>query len=306
VDADWDCIVVGAGPAGLSAALTLARARRRVLVLDSGAPRHAASRALHGTLGHDGRDPASLRARGVLELRRYGVLVRTAEADAARAHADDAGVEVDGERARTLILATGLVDDTPDIDGFPAVYGVSAHTCAFCDGWEHRDARLAALAPLAGGAQLGRMLRQWSGDVVVLTGGGPGVDAEGEATLAAIGVPVLRAPIERLRSRGGRLTAIELARRPPLARDALFFGLGQRPRTALAAALGCALGAGGFVLADEPGRRTSVDRVHAVGNCVDPRQNVALAAADGVRAALAVDARLAGEGILQPLRPPAL
>ena len=96
---DFDCIVVGAGPAGLSAALTLGRARRSVLVLDSGKPRNYAARAMHGVLGHDGLHPAALRERGVEELGRYGIEVRAAEVASARSI--DGGVEVDGEQRAT-------------------------------------------------------------------------------------------------------------------------------------------------------------------------------------------------------------
>jgi thioredoxin reductase len=294
MDFDWDCIVVGAGPAGLSAALTLGRARRDVLVLDSGAPRNHAARAMHGVLGHDGLDPAALRARGREELSRYGIEVRAA--DVGRASLIDGGVELDGERARALILATGLLDATPVADGFDAIYGVSAHTCPYCDGWEHRDERIAVLAAGPAAAHLGRLLRQWSGDVVVL--GEP--EAEEERELAAIGVPVVRESVERFVSRDGHLTAIELAGREPLERDALFFHVGMHPRTGLAAALGCALDEGGYVTVDEL-RQSSVGRVYAVGNCADPMQNVPMAIADGARAGVAVNVRLVGEGIVQPL-----
>jgi thioredoxin reductase len=300
MDFHWDCIVVGAGPAGLSAALMLGRARRRVLVLDSGAPRNYAAHAMHGVLGHDGLDPASLRARGVEELGRYGIEIRAVEVDPAQARAIDGGIELEGEAARTLILATGLVDEVPAIEGFEAIYGVSAHTCPYCDGWEHRDKRIAVLAPVFGGVHLGRLLRQWSGDVVVLTGGEPSVDADEEAELAEIGVPVVREPIERFAATDGRLTAIELTGRAPLQRDALFFHVGLTPRTALAGYLGCALDEGGFVIAADQDRQTSVDRVYAAGNCVDPMQNVPLATADGARGALAVNVRLVEEGVLQP------
>jgi thioredoxin reductase len=298
MDFDWDCIVVGAGPAGLSAALMLGRARRRVLVLDSGKPRNFAAHAMHGVLGHDGLDPAALRARGAEELSRYGIEVRGAEVG--RARSIDGGVELDGETARTLILATGLLDVTPAIDGFDAIYGTSAHTCPYCDGWEHRDERIAVLATVAGFAvHLGRLLRQWSGDVAVLTDGGPGVDVADEESLAAIGVPVVREPVTRFVERDGRLTAIELAGRSPLERDALFFNAGFEPRTVLAAGLGCALDERGFVIAAED-RQTSVDRVYAAGNCADPMLNVPLSIADGMRAALAVNVRLVEEGVLQP------
>lgn len=299
MELDWDTIVVGAGPAGLSAALMLGRARRRVLVLDSGRPRNHAAREMHGVLGHDGLDPAALRARGVEEIARYGIEVRRAEVDPEAARILDGGAELAGETARTLVLATGLLDETPDVPGFDAIYSISAHTCPYCDGWEHRDTRLAVLTPLRGGLHLGRLLRQWSGDVVVLTGGGPGVDDGEEAALAGVGVPVVREPIERFAERDGRLQAVELRGRAPLERDALFFGIAMRPRTELAAALGCALTDRGYVVVRDD-RRTTVDRVYAAGNCADSMHNVTMAMADGARAGAFVNARLAEEGVLQP------
>jgi thioredoxin reductase len=283
----WDCIVAGAGPAGLSAALILGRARREVLVLDSGAPRNYAAREMHGVLGHDGLAPAALRARGREELARYGIEVREAEIGDVRAV--DGGVEVDGELARTLILATGMLDATPAVEGFDAIYGISAHTCPYCDGWEHRDTRLAVLG---GGAHLGRLLRQWSDDVVVIGD----VEPEDEAELAALGVEVVDDAPERFVHRDGRLTAIEFAGRDRVERDALFFFVRMEPRTGLAEALGCELTEGGFVVAGED-RQTTVDRVYAAGNCADPMHNVPMAIADGTRAGVAVNVRLVGEHV---------
>jgi thioredoxin reductase len=297
---DLDTLVIGAGPAGLSAALMLGRARRRVLVLDSGEPRNHAARHMHGVLGHDGLDPAELRANGEEELARYGIEVRRAAVDPGQARLVDGGVEVAGERARSLVLATGLTDDTPDVAGFDAIYGVSAHTCPYCDGWEHRDKRIAVLAPVERGDHLGRLLRQWSPDVVLLTGGGPGIDADDEARLAEAGVPVVREPITRFVHDDGRLTAVELEGREPLERDALFFFVAMRPRTELAAALGCERTEDGYVVAAPMTRETSVDRVYAAGNCADPSQNVAMAIADGARAGAYINFRLVEDGVVQP------
>lgn len=301
MDTDLDCIVVGAGPAGLSAALTLGRARRRVVVLDSSAPRNHAARAMHGVLGHDGLPPEQLRERGREELARYGGEVRPLEVDPAGARLlDDGTFEVAGLRAAGLVLATGLLDDTPEVEGFDAIYGVSAHTCPYCDGWEHRDERIAVLAADPQVAHLGRLLRQWSGDVVVLTGGGDGPDAEGEAALAALGVPVRREPVERFEHDGGRLRAIALAGGDRVERDALFFHVGMRPRSALAAALGCDLDDGGYVVADPLTRRTSVERVFAAGNVVDAMLNVPMSIADGARAGVMLNHALVEAGRVQP------
>jgi thioredoxin reductase len=297
MDFDWDCIVVGAGPAGLSAALTLGRARRRVLVLDAGTPRNAAAREMHGVLGHDGLDPAALRARGVEEVGRYGIEVHRGDAVGSGAELVDGGIALNGHRARTLIIATGLHDETPAIDGFDAIYGISAHTCPYCDGWEHRDTRIAVLTPVFGGAHLGKLLRQWSREVVVLTDGGPGVDADGEAELRAVGVEVVRERIAAFEHEAGALRSIAFADadRAPLPADALFFHVGLQPKTELARALGCALGDGGFITADPATRVTSVDRVYAIGNCADPMMNVPMVIADGARAAVGINVRLLDE-----------
>ena len=213
---DLDSIVVGAGPAGLSAALTLGRARRRVLVLDSGEYRNHAARHMHGVLGHDGLDPAELRARASRSSPATASRCAAPSSTPRPPRADADGVEVAGERARTLVIATGLVDDTPRIDGFDAIYGVSAHTCPYCDGWEHRDRRIAVLAPVERGDHLGRLLRQWSPDVVLLTGGGPGVGADEEAASPGSACRWCASRSGASSHEDGRLTAIEFEGREPL------------------------------------------------------------------------------------------
>src|SRR5215212_1702624 len=150
----WDCIVVGAGPAGLNAALVLGRARRRVVVLDNAQPRNYATHEMHGVLGHDGLDPADLRARGRAELAGYGVEVVSAEVHDAEVL--DGVVRLSSSHGadvtRTVLLATGMLDEVPDIAGFAGVWGTSAHTCPYCDGFEHRDERIAVLASGAAGS----------------------------------------------------------------------------------------------------------------------------------------------------------
>jgi thioredoxin reductase len=282
----WDTVIVGAGPAGLSAALVLGRARRRVLVLDSGRPRNAAAHAMHGVLGHDGLAPADLRARGRAEIAGYGVTVRDEPAGELRL--DDGGVRVGDELARTVVLATGLLDALPELPGFDAVWGTSAHICPYCDGWEHRDERLAVYAPGERGAKIALLLRQWSPDVVLLTGGGDAVDAA-----ALDGIPLVREPVERLDSDGGRLTAVRLAGGRVLERDALFFIIEMRPRTELAAQLGCELREDGTVVVGED-QQTTVDGVYAAGNCTNSAALIPVAAAEGVKAAVAINMRLTG------------
>jgi thioredoxin reductase len=295
-DASWDCIVVGAGPAGLNAALVLGRARRRVLVLDSGAPRNYATREMHGVLGHDGLDPADLRARGRAELAHYGVGVVTCDVRDA-ALLDGAVRLIRGDAAevtRTVLLATGMLDAVPEIDGFADVWGTSAHTCPYCDGFEHRDERIAVLAGGARGEHLALVLRQWSDDVVLLSNGPLDLASDQLARVQARGVRIVETPVAALDSENGQLRRIRLENGTELDRDALFFFVGWRLRTDLARTLGCELRDDGSIVVSTD-QATSVDRVYAAGNCADPRARVPTAAGAGVAAAVAINARLSLE-----------
>ena len=165
-------------------------------MLDDAQPRNYATHEMHGVLGHDGLDPADLRARGRAEPGGYGVEVVTAEVQAAEAL--DSAVRVTSSRGadltRTVLLATGMLDEVPDIPGFAEVWGISAHTCPYCDGFEHRDERLAILAAGARGEHLAILLRQWSDDVVLLSNGPHSLDADQLARVQALAIPIIETP----------------------------------------------------------------------------------------------------------------
>src|SRR3954468_23825560 len=293
----WDCLVGGAGPPGLNAALVLGRARRRVLVLDNGAPRNYATHEMHGVLGHDGLNPAELRGRGRAELAQYGVDV--VAADVHDAEVLDGGVRLtsadSAEVTRTVILATGMLDEVPDIPGFADVWGTSAHTCPYCDGFEHRDERLAILAAGARGEHLAILLRQWSDDVSLISNGPHGLDADQLARLQALGIPIIETPVVALDSdEGDRLRRVRLDDGEALDRDALFFYVGWQLRNDVARTLGCRLHEDGSIAVDAS-QATTVDRVYAAGNCADPRALVPAAAGAGATAAVAMNARLSME-----------
>jgi thioredoxin reductase len=293
----WDCIVVGAGPAGLSAALVLGRARRRVVVLDNAQPRNYATHEMDGVLGHDGLDPADLRARGREELAGYGVEVVTA--DVQDAEVLDGVVRLNSARGadvtRTVLLATGMLDEVPDIPGFAGVYGTSAHTCPYCDGFEHRDERLAVLASGARGEHLAVLLRQWSGDVVLLSNGPHDLAVDQLARVRAVGIPIIETPVVALDGDDdGRLRRVRLDNGETLDRDALFFYVGWRLRNDVARTLGCRLRDDGSIAVDSQ-QATTVDRVYAAGNCADPRALVPAAGGSGVTAAVAINVRLSFE-----------
>src|SRR4051794_30723148 len=289
----WECVIVGAGPAGLNAALVLGRARRRVLVLDGKQPRNYATHEMHGVLAHDGLDPAELRARGRAELARYGVDVVTAEVEDAEIL--DPSVRLVSARgsdvARTILLATGMLDEVPDIPGFTDVWGVSAHTCPYCDGFEHRDERLAVLAAGARGEHLAILLRQWSDDVILFSNGPHDLAAEQLMRVQALGIRITETPVVALEHDGARLRRLRLLDGQSLDRDALFFYVGWHLRTDIARTLGCELRDDGSI-AVNASQETTVERIYAVGNCTDPRALVPAAAGAGVTAAVAINARL--------------
>lgn len=293
----WDCIVVGAGPAGLNAALVLGRARRRVLVLDNAQPRNYATHEMHGVLGHDGLDPASLRARGRAELGRYGVEVVTAEVQ--EAEVLDGAVRLTSARGadltRTVLLATGMLDEVPDIPGFADLWATSAHTCPYCDGFEHRDERLAVLAAGARGEHLAILLRQWSDDVVLFSNGPHDLAADQLARVHALGIAIIETPVVALDGDGtGRLRQVRLDNGETLDRDALFFYIGWRLRNDVARTLGCELRDDGSIAVDSE-QATTIDRVYAAGNCSEPRALVPAATGSGATAAVAINARLSFE-----------
>src|SRR5688500_7450915 len=182
-----DVVIVGGGPAGLSAALILGRCRRRVLVCDAGNPRNRVSHGVNGFLTRDGTKPEELRALGREELTRYpDVEVRDVEVcDADR---EEDGFEVtlvNGERhrARKLLLATGLIEDLPDIPGFRHFWGRGTYNCCYCDGWENRDRALAVYAKGDKGVGLAVEMLIWSRDVILCTDGPADLGDEDKARL---------------------------------------------------------------------------------------------------------------------------
>jgi thioredoxin reductase len=294
----WDVIVVGGGSAGLSAALTLGRSRRRVLVLDGGEPRNAVAAHMHGVLGHDGRPPLELLAMGREELARYGVERRSATASGARL--EDGGVVVvaDGEevRARRLVVATGLSDTLPDVPGIEQHWGAGVVLCPYCDGWEHRDERIAVLATSPGSVGYAQLLRQWSSDLVFLTGDIPEPEVADLAGLAARGIQIERRGIHSIVADGDRLRGIELADGEVLAVDVIFTHTKVTPNDSLLRALGADLNQDGWAVVDASGR-TSVPSVWAIGNLVSASANVPVSIAAGSMAGGAINMDLVAEDI---------
>lgn len=292
----YDVIVVGGGPAGLSAALTLGRSRRRVAVCDAGRPRNAAAAHAHGYLTRDGMPPLEILALGRQELAAYDVALHDEAVTHVAPH--DEGLTVtlaSGSRlsGRKLLLATGVTDVLPDLAGFAELYGTSIHHCPYCDGWENRDRPLAVYGHPNEASGLALSLLTWSTDLVVCTDGRRPT-ARARARLTAASIPVRTERIIRLEGTAGRLQRIVFARGPVLERHALFFNTGQSQRSALAATLGCRFTRTGHIRSDRKGH-TGVRNLFIAGDANGDAQFVVVAAAEGAEAAVAINQELQAE-----------
>jgi thioredoxin reductase len=230
----YDVAIIGGGPAGLNAALLLGRARRHVLLCDTGKPRNSASRAMHGFLSRDGFAPTELRRIGRAELQKYEG-IDTREAAVTRASADESGFAItldSGEnfRARRLLLAFGVEDQLPAVDGLRESWGRGVFPCPYCDGWELRDQPLAALGNGPQAAEFALLLSKWSPNLVLCTNGPAELDAKARTVLTARGIKVKEEPLQRLEGGAGSLSRLLFRDGSLLEPRALFFPRAASPQ----------------------------------------------------------------------------
>ncbi|MEU1518235.1 NAD(P)/FAD-dependent oxidoreductase [Streptomyces sp. NPDC005811] len=295
----YEVIVVGGGAAGLSAALVLGRARRRTLVVDAGEPRNAPAAHMQGYLTRDGMPPAEFLARGREEIARYGVaLVRDRAAAAARTEGGFAVRLASGRtvRARQLVLATGLKDELPPVEGLAERFGRDVLHCPYCHGWEVRDQAFGVLAGRPMSAHQALMVTQWSTDVTLFLHR----VAEEELTdddrrqLAAAKVRVVPGEVAGLRIEDDRLTGVRLADGSTHERETLFVAPRPVPRNDLLIQLGAELREtpfGAYPVIDERGL-TTVPGLWAAGNASGFAEQVVNAASRGYRAGAAINGEL--------------
>jgi thioredoxin reductase len=298
-DQAWEVIVIGGGPAGLSAALTLGRCRRRVLICDAGRYRNRASKHMHCFLTRDGIPPTEFLQTARDQLRPYEcVELRSATVTAVEKLEDEFEVALDDgtrERCRKLLLATGVVDELPKLEGIDRFYGVSVHHCPYCDGWEWRDRRIGAYGHGDKGAGLALMLRQWSADVALFIHAGE-LTRKHREHLARFDVAVYEQSIARLEGDDkGHLQRIVLAGDTVIERDALFFNTGQHQRSPLAEKLGCEFTERGGVQTHEHEVATCVPGLYVAGDASRDVQLVVVAVAEGTKAGFAINKALLAE-----------
>jgi thioredoxin reductase len=289
----YDVVVAGGGPAGLSAALTLGRARKRVLLCDAGPRRNAAAAHMQNFVTRDGTPPLEFRRIAREQLQRYqNVEMRESHVMSIDVTSGAFTVRLSDSivQARRVLLCTGMLDELPSIDGFSALWGKAIFACPYCHGWEIQDQRFACLATNDDMLTFALFLRGWSSDVVALTNGDHQVTTQFGAELAAAGVRVDERRIARLIARGEHLAAVEFSDGTALDRDVLFAHPHQR-QVELVRALGLALDEKGFVTVDQM-RETSIPGIYAAGDLISPAQTAILGAAAGSFAAAAINRAL--------------
>jgi thioredoxin reductase len=292
-----DVIIVGGGPAGLSAALALGRARKRVLLCDAGPRRNAAAVHVHNFVTRDGITPDDFRRTAREQLATYpNVEVRDAPIEAISGERGAFRASVGGAplEARRILLCTGMIDELPDLPGFRALWGKSIFQCPYCHGWEVQDRRFAVLAHQPELLEFSLLLRGWSKDVVALTEGRFPVPAETAARLAAAGVRVEERKVTELVAQNGELARIVLHGGDALERDVLFAHPAQR-QVDIVRSLGVALDEFGYVRVDPMTRETSLPGVYAGGDLLTRMQGAIMAAALGTQAAAMMNHFLTAE-----------
>jgi thioredoxin reductase len=297
----YDVAVVGGGAAGLSAALVLSRARRKVLVVDAGEPRNAPAAHMHGYLSRDGLPPRELLARGRAEVSGYGgVITEGIVTELVPDGASGFWLLLAGGRrisARRVLVTTGLRDELPDIPGLRDRWARDVLHCPYCHGYEVRDQQLGVLGGTAGAVRYAQIVRQWTQDLVYFTPPGTLTHAE-RSQLVARGIGVMEGEVAQLVVDDARLRGVEMADGCVVPRDALFVPPRFVPNSDLLVGAGCVVDADGWVTADSTGR-TSVPGVWVAGNVVDPRAQVVTAAGAGSAAAIAINADLVEDDVAE-------
>ena len=295
----YDVLVIGGGAAGLSASLVLSRARRQVLVIDSGAPRNAAAAHMQGFLSRDGTPPAELLAAGRAEVAGYGATLLTGTVTELLP-CGTKGFQAllgDGQRvkARKVLVTTGLHDDLPDVPGLRERWAKDVLHCPYCHGWEVRDQQLGVLWNGPDSMRYAQIVRQWTHDLILFAPQDTLTPVD-RSQLVARAIGIVEGAVESVVVQNDSLTAVAMVDGRSIARQALFVPPRFVPNHDLLTAVGCDLDDHGWV-ATGPSGATSVPGLWVAGNVTNPRAQVITAAGDGSAAAIAINADLVGDDV---------
>jgi thioredoxin reductase len=291
-----DCAIIGGGPAGLSAALVLGRARRTTLIFDDNQPRNAVTHETHGFLTRDAVKPDEFRALAHQDISKYpSVAVRHTRITEVRPQENQFElVADDGEvvQARTVILATGMKETLPEVDGIHNYYGKSLFSCPYCDGWELRDKPLIVIAEEGQHAfHLGKLVWNWSRDLVVCTNGHTVLTEEQKETLQGKGIQISEDRITALVGENGMLERVQFSTHAEIMRQGGFVATHLFQAADFGTRLGCKTQANGKIVTDMLGR-TSIKGVYAAGEALGNPSQLIIAAAQGSAAAGGVNTDL--------------
>jgi thioredoxin reductase len=299
----YDVVVIGGGAAGLSAAMVLSRARRKVLVVDAGQPRNAPATHMHGFLSRDGMPPAELLAAGRQEVQSYGGQFHPGSVVAVTP--DDGGFRLDlsdarSVRARRILVATGLRDELPDVGGLRERWARDVLHCPYCHGYEVRGRAFGVLGWSPEAVRYAQIVRQWSDDVVLFAPAGNLSDEEREQ-LTARGIGIVEGQVAQVVVKDDALRAVALEDGRSVPRDVVFVPPRFVPNAEVFIDLNCDIDEGGWVVTDGTGK-TTVPGVWAAGNVRNPRAQVITAAGEGSTAAIAINADLVDEDVRHAVR----
>ncbi|HEU4469980.1 MAG TPA: NAD(P)/FAD-dependent oxidoreductase [Flavisolibacter sp.] len=294
----YDCIIIGGGPAGLNAAVVLGRCSRKLLLFDTESYRNRYSHGMHNYLTRDHMLPTEFLKLCHQELDKYGVQRLMKKIISARKNAEGL-FEVRDEgsacyHARKLLVATGLTDNVPPIEGFAECYGRSVFHCPYCDGWEIRNKKIGVYARNKEGWELALSLKTWSRHVTLYTDGRNKVKSFQQEYLDANGIIVMRQPFARLEHESGELRKIIFSNGEESDCDALFFVNGFMQQCNLAEAFGCEMSKKGVVLANS-NQQTNIEGLYVAGDAARDMHFVVVAAAEGAKAAVTINKELQRE-----------
>lgn len=296
----YDVIIVGGGPAGLNAAVVLGRCHRKVLLFDTGQPRNLHSEGMHNYLTRDHILPTAFLKLAHDEIKKYGVEFRYIQIT--KANKNDNGIFIVTDRknityhSKKLLIATGLTDNIPAIDGFKESYGKTVHHCPYCDGWEVSGKKIGIYAKEKNGFDLAVSLKTWSPSVTLYTDGANNLKPAQIKSLKKYNIEVETKSFKKLQHKKGRLQKIIFTNDASKDCDAIFFVNGFQQQIDLAKNIGCRMSDKGVVLTNKS-QGTNIDGLFVAGDASKDMHFVVVAAAEGAKAGVTINKELQKESL---------